>query len=286
MATRLSPVHTSPSRHATRLAFLLATALAAGCHSADSTTPQTAVKAAIVEGMQQIGPWQYEYTVGAKGTRSEGYYGKLFYQGQEVPVPDSINRYYETPWGRLYWVGNPPVLFGDHGWMPRLQAREEVGLPLPDPATLANESFVVQLKVLTADALGTPDRLETDAAVLDALSAFDLNEAHVQTGWLSLGQRWTSLHDTKRWGRFEVALAGPDQGPVPSLAFRSTGNFTVDLASQVHSLDSLLTVPTEPREVKIVPLQAQMGALQVLRCTLSVVPMDDLELYLVCRVEE
>jgi hypothetical protein len=109
----------SSTKNATWLVALLAMAFAAGCNSPESTAPQVPVEAAIEEGTQQIGPWQYEYVVGAKGTRSEGYYGKLYYQGQEVPVPDSINRYYETPWGRLYWVGAPAVLWGDHGWMPR-----------------------------------------------------------------------------------------------------------------------------------------------------------------------
>jgi heat shock protein HslJ len=82
-------------------------------------------------------PWEYRYSVGCKGTRSEGYFGVLLYNGNEVPVPGSINDHYQTPWGPLYWVGDPGTLFGDHGWMAHPLEREPIGSLLPDPAETA-----------------------------------------------------------------------------------------------------------------------------------------------------
>lgn len=130
--------------------FLLMAALTlAGCteqgseqgRQADSTTP-------TVEGpgspdfdyrndhVFTSDPWEYRYTVGAKGTRSEGYFGVLLYEGIEVPVPASVNDHYQTPWGPLYWVGDPGTLFGDHGWMAHPLEREAMGTLLPDPADI------------------------------------------------------------------------------------------------------------------------------------------------------
>lgn len=62
--------------------------------------------------------WKYEFRLSAAGTRSEGRFGRLYYAGKELP-PAEINDYYEAPWGKLYWVGTPKVIWGDHGWMPR-----------------------------------------------------------------------------------------------------------------------------------------------------------------------
>lgn len=84
-------------------------------------------------------PWEYRYTVGAKGTRSEGYFGVLLFDGAEVPAPASVNDYYQTPWGSMYWVGDPGTLFGDHGWMAHPLEREPMGAELPDPGADASE---------------------------------------------------------------------------------------------------------------------------------------------------
>jgi hypothetical protein len=94
----------------------------------------------VKEGRNQVGPWGYEYSIAAKGTRSEGSYGKLFYNEQELATPAHINDYFETPWGRMYWVGFPPVIFGSHGWMTNPLTREPVGQALADPSTRAENS--------------------------------------------------------------------------------------------------------------------------------------------------
>jgi len=62
--------------------------------------------------------WKYEFKITAPGTRSEGRWGTLYFAGRQLP-PAEINDYYETPWGKIYWVGTPDVRWGDHAWMPR-----------------------------------------------------------------------------------------------------------------------------------------------------------------------
>jgi hypothetical protein len=81
-------------------------------------------------------PWQYRYTVRNPGTRSEGFFGALFHDGQPVPVPDAVNRYHTTPWGRITWVGHSDTPWGNHGWMPPERLSPEAAAaakPLPPP---------------------------------------------------------------------------------------------------------------------------------------------------------
>lgn len=68
-----------------------------------------------------------------QGSRSEGYRGKLLFDGAPVPEPAHINDYYQTPWGPVCWVGQPIVLFGGHGWMTQSLVREKMGQALPEP---------------------------------------------------------------------------------------------------------------------------------------------------------
>lgn len=69
------------------------------------------------------GAWKYTLNVQAVGTRSEARWGRLSYDNRELAA-SSVNDYYETPWGRLYWVGNPRSRFGDHRWMPYASQRQ------------------------------------------------------------------------------------------------------------------------------------------------------------------
>ncbi len=83
--------------------------------------------------------WKYDFRLSAPGTRSEGRWGRLYYAGKELP-PAETNDYYETPWGKLYWVGMPEFIWGDHGWMPRpnpLAERQGRLLLPPEPGSSA-----------------------------------------------------------------------------------------------------------------------------------------------------
>lgn len=80
-----------------------------------------------------FGKWNYHHEITNPGTRSEGRWGKLFFAGKELPSPQ-INDYYLTPWGRMYWVGMPEMLFGNHGWMRSPSGRvQRKGKLLPPP---------------------------------------------------------------------------------------------------------------------------------------------------------
>ncbi len=82
--------------------------------------------------------WKYVFNITAPGTRSEGRWGKLYYAGKELP-PAEVNDYYQTPWGKLYWVGMPQARWGDHGWMPRPNpASDRQGRLLPPPGADAS----------------------------------------------------------------------------------------------------------------------------------------------------
>jgi hypothetical protein len=52
---------------------------------------------------------------------------------------------------------------------------------LTDPAIVHSGRFLIVAKLVAPAELATPDRLERDAAVLDALKPFGVTEAHVQS---------------------------------------------------------------------------------------------------------
>ncbi len=83
-------------------------------------------------GRYLAGLWQYEMEIAEPGTRSETRVGRLAYANHRA-APAEINDFHNTPWGTIYWVGNPKGP-GDHGWMPRpaecLQRQGRL-LPLP-----------------------------------------------------------------------------------------------------------------------------------------------------------
>ena len=82
------------------------------------------------------GNWKYELVVRAPGTRSEGKWGRLSYDGKALVAKD-VNDYYQTPWGPIYWVGESKSRYGDHLWMPHVSRREPdtKGKQLEPPAT-------------------------------------------------------------------------------------------------------------------------------------------------------
>ena len=82
------------------------------------------------------GKWQYRLDIKEPGTRGEGRWGWLWYDGQKLPR-GQVNDYYRTPWGPIYWVDVPRTPWGAHGWMPApLAQNRRQGLPLTVPASL------------------------------------------------------------------------------------------------------------------------------------------------------
>lgn len=76
-------------------------------------------------GTYSSGKWKYVFTITNQGTKSQGRFGKLYYDGRELPDLNNkrINDYYETPWGEIFWVGKPFLLWRPKGWMPSKKLR-------------------------------------------------------------------------------------------------------------------------------------------------------------------
>ena len=75
----------------------------------------------------------YEFSISNRDTRSEGYYGKLSFAGRPIPEPAEVNDHIRSPWGLMYWSGNPVVAFGSHGWMPRPRPSDPAGKLVQPP---------------------------------------------------------------------------------------------------------------------------------------------------------
>lgn len=286
-----SPAQQSPCRRTLRVTpwagCLVLLALVAGCPQArQAEEPVLATTAPTEPGEHTSGAWTYAYSVTNPGTRSEGYHGVLSYKQIELPAPMHINDFYETPWGRLYWVGKPLVPFGNHGWMPKPLAREPVGQALIDPGIVHSGRFLVHVKTVAPEELATPDRPENDPKVLEALQPFGLTAVHVQSDWFPLGSDPVTLHDTKRWGTLKVCRADTNQAHAPTLEFECTSELAVDTSPKPVSLNELMAPPAFSVPAARVSLCPAVDTLQPIRCTVRPVLGDPLVLYLVCRIED
>lgn len=149
-----------------------------------------------------------------------------------------------------------------------------------------SERFLVHLKILASEELATPDRLEQDPRVLEALKPFGLSQAHVQRNWFPVGSDPITLHDTKRWGPLTVCRADLNQRLTPTLEFTCTSDLTTDTSPRSVSLAELMAVPEFPARPSSVSLCPQVDTLQPIQCTLSPVIGDPLVLYVVCRIKD
>ena len=86
------------------------------------------------EGVHKSGGWIYQYSISNAGSKSEGYFGKLSFAGEPIAQPADVNDHVRTPWGLMYWAGEPPTAFGSHGWMARPLPGKPVGKPFVPPA--------------------------------------------------------------------------------------------------------------------------------------------------------
>jgi hypothetical protein len=156
------------------------------------------------DGTYTHGRWTYTFTVSNKGSKSEGYRGELSYGGQALPAP-KINDYARTPWGSLYWVGEPMVLFGGHSWMPRPVVSRPAGQRVTPLVPMA--SLVLKVKVLSAERGAPP----AEAWIQEAMKAMQV-PAGVGSGeqWHLLGKEPLTIMDSKHFGQTYLSL--PDAG--------------------------------------------------------------------------
>jgi predicted secreted protein len=118
----------------------------------------------------QADNWTYVLRITQPDPDNARKIGKLFYGQREVPPAEEINSYYETPWGKLYWLG-PERRVGVGGWMPQPSAveGEASGVKLPAPS-------LVDVRLAAAD------DGKARAALVGQLIAIDL-EGNPTTGY-------------------------------------------------------------------------------------------------------
>ena len=83
-------------------------------------------------GTYKSGKWKYRYERTGRSRRDLAYWGTLYFSGKEVGEAGSINDHYQTPWGKLYWMGREGW-WGWHGWNPNPHYGMPMGRLLPRP---------------------------------------------------------------------------------------------------------------------------------------------------------
>jgi predicted secreted protein/biopolymer transport protein ExbD len=131
------------------------------------------------------GDWKYVYRVTSKGTRSEGRAGELFYKGQAVPdlAEGRENDHYNTPFGRLAWVGRPALPWWPKGWVPTSLSRfDRRGALLATPTATAVIQTTTQTIRLTESENGKILTVLVDQEIIVRLA-----------GNATTGYRWTEV---------------------------------------------------------------------------------------------
>jgi hypothetical protein len=93
-----------------------------------------------VSGAYESGKWKYDYTIGAKGSRSERRSGALTFDGKPIAGAAASDRI-KTPWGVMQYFGDPVADRGwNSGWLLKqtydqpLDEKKGRMLPAPDAA--------------------------------------------------------------------------------------------------------------------------------------------------------
>jgi len=207
------------------------------------------------------GRWGYQYALSNEGSRSEGYYGKLLFDGKPLPEPENINDYFQTPWGAIYWVGEPFVAFGVHGWMPNPVVRAKIGQRLPDPATAVGggAALVVWVKVLQSEGSPAPDAAPIEKWIAEELGRMEVQRPAVTRDWTPVGADFLTLHDSKHFGRCKVR----------TIARGDSKTLTVEV---IGAPQPTFDLPRQP------------GATKLIRCRLTGM-FGNLDLYLAFKTE-
>jgi inhibitor of cysteine peptidase len=217
-------------------ACLASMVLTSSCATSPDKTASTGPAPAIdmsKDGVYKSGRWEYKYSITLAGSKSEGYHGALLFDGKPAPgtqdsiltsqlgdgtdaqnaKPAEINDYYQTPWGNMYWVGQPVVAFGVHGWMLKPLPSRPVGKKLPEPGTAAvaiADAPVVMMQVLF-NAAGVKMRLTPpgDDWVVKELGKFGVEVGRVDRDWFRLTDQAVTIVDNKMVGTLTARLANP-----------------------------------------------------------------------------
>lgn len=182
------------------------------CEHCRASVPDVALPDVTRGGTWKSNRWEYRVTISNEGSKSEGRTGELLVDAKPLPAPSTVNDHVKTPWGLLWWVGNPPVAFGSHGWMPKPAPARPFGRLLADPA--GSVATVLWMTLLSPGQPGE-DRAALEPWMTDALKAQGVAESMVASAPEALGATPVVLHDSKHYGRAEARLqrAAPG-GPV------------------------------------------------------------------------
>lgn len=179
------------------------------------------------EGKHTFGRWTCEFRISNSGSRSEGYYAELSYAGKALPKPEKANDYVRTPWGLVYWVGEPVEAFGGHGWMPRPLSSQPLGKRIVPPCPGA--ALVVKVKVLA------PERGEPPAEEWIRRLMKQMQIPHgVGSGeqWYVLSAKPVKIHDTKHFGQAYLAVEDPGDGKPLRLVITGSQPTTVEVSRE------------------------------------------------------
>lgn len=174
------------------------------CEHCRACLPDLAPPDASRAGSWRADRWEYRVTVSNEGSKSEGRVGALLVDGKAVAAAPAVNDHLRTPWGVFFWVGDPPVPFGAHGWMPQRAPARPMGRLLVDPA--GSTVAVLWMWHLVAGPAGD-GRPPLEPWMAEALKAQGDAEARVSSPAEPLGGAAVVLHDSKHYGRAEARLA-------------------------------------------------------------------------------
>ena len=177
-------------------------------------------------GAYRAGRWEYRFTITAPGSKSEGARGELLYDGKPVERAAVPGHYYRTPWGDIQWVGDPVVLWGEHGWMPR-EPGSTGGQALVEPWRAAG-SPVVMAMVLSPE--GPAAEQEIAPWVRAEMTRLGAGPLRVERTWFPLTDQALVIHDTKRFGTLTVRLAQPRDAAVLTVLLDGSVAARVDMA--------------------------------------------------------
>lgn len=217
--------------------------------------PQAPALKPLSPGIFKYGRWTYTLKVSNAGTRSEGQHGQLEFAGKPLPEP-ALNDFAHTPWGAMYWVGDPGTLFGGHGWMPNRKASAPEGRRVLPPSRSAS-SVGLEVKVLASGRGKAPEEAWIRKALVEMGAPAGVGAI---SEWAILGAEAYTLHDSRHYG--EAVLTWRDPGAEGPLKVEISG-------TQFQAFD----------------LPRQIGTQRVLKHTVasSIASMD---LFLALRVVE
>ncbi len=178
--------------------------------------PQAPALKPLCPGVFKHGRWTYTLRVSNPGTRSEGHHGQLEFEGKPLPEP-ALNDYAHTPWGAMYWVGDPGTLFGGHGWMSTRKASAPEGRRVLPPARTTS-TLGLEVLVLAADRGQAPAEPWIRKALAEMGAPAGVG---VISEWEAVGSEAHTIHDSRHFG--QAVLTWSDTGAEGSLKVEISG---------------------------------------------------------------